>query len=108
MAKSTSTSKATETKKETRKLVRSVDAGVFFGEITKMDGDTVVMKDARNIWYWSGAAGLNELAESGVTRPTECKFTVPVEEIIIFRVCEILSVTPKAAACLDSVPDWRA
>lgn len=102
------TKKAAAKAVETRKLVRSVDAGVFFGEVSEVKGDTVIMANARNIWYWSGAAGLNELAYSGVTRPSECKFTVPVEKITLFRVCEILDVTPEAGACIDSVPDWRA
>lgn len=55
-------------KKETRKLVRCVNSGVFFGELKKLEGTKAVLKNARNIWSWEGArikisACINELFE---------------------------------------------
>lgn len=93
---------------ETRKIVRTYSAGVFFGEIKYQDRDHVVVEDARRIWYWAGAASLSELAQRGTSKPDECKFPCPVDEIELFGVIEILSVTPKAAASIDRVKEWKA
>ena len=93
---------------ETRKIVRSSGAGVFFGEIKEKDGDRVVMTNARRIWYWEGAASLSQLAQEGTSNPSGCKFPVPVDEVEVFNVLEILSVTDKAAKSIDAVKVWKA
>ena len=36
-------------------IVRSRDAGVLAGILVSKNGDEVKLKDARRIWYWSGA-----------------------------------------------------
>ena len=92
---------------ETRKIVRSNEAGVFFGEIVKRDGDTVIMKDARRLWYWEGASSLSELAQYGTALPGSCKFPCPVDEIEVFHVIEILSVTKEAGKSIDGVKEWK-
>lgn len=91
---------------DNRKIVRANEAGVFFGKIVKQDGTTVVMQNARRLWYWDGAASLSELAQNGTTSPDRCKFPCTVEEIQIFNVIEILSVTSDAAKSIDGVDVW--
>lgn len=92
---------------ETRKIVRANGAGVFFGEIVEKNGDTVTMKNARRLWYWSGASSLSELAQHGVARPNECKFPCTVDEVEVFNVLEILSVTEEAGRSIDEVKEWK-
>lgn len=92
---------------ETRKIVRANGAGVFFGEIKEKDGDRVVMTNARRLWYWNGAASLSQLAQTGTSFPNKCKFPVAVDEVEIFNVIEILSVTEEAAKTIDSVKIWK-
>ena len=92
---------------ETRKIVRANGAGVFFGEIKEKDGDRVVMTNARRLWHWEGAASLSQLAQTGTVYPSRCKFPVAVDEVEIFRVIEILSVTEGAAKIIDSVNIWK-
>lgn len=92
---------------ETRKIVRANGAGVFFGEIKEKDGNRVVMTNARRLWYWNGAASLSQLAQTGTVSPDRCKFPVAVDEVEIFNVIEILSVTEEAAKTLDSVKIWK-
>lgn len=92
----------------TRKIVRSESAGVFFGEIESRDGSTFVLRNARRIWYWAGAASLSQLAQSGTSKPEKCKFPTPVDRVEVFRVCEVLDVTPAAAASIDAVKEWSA
>lgn len=92
---------------ENRKIVRANGAGVFFGEIVKKDGDTVTMKNARRLWYWNGASSLSELAQYGVARPADCKFPCAVDEVEVFNVLEILSVTEEAGKSIDGVKEWQ-
>lgn len=89
-------------------LVRSVDAGVYFGEITEQDGNEVTMKNARNIWYWNGAASLMQMAVDGVSGPRNCKFTKYCKEIVILGVCEIILCEDKAVKSIEGVPEWTA
>ena len=89
-----------------RKIVRSRSAGVFFG-IVSLDGTTATITNARRLWYWDGAASLSQLAVDGVVKPGTCKFPCVVSEIKVFDVIEILSVTEKAAATIDSVAVWE-
>ena len=93
---------------ENRKIVRSEKAGVFFGEVVTLDGTTATVKNARRLWYWEGAASLSQLAVEGTSRPKSCKFPVAVDEIIVFGVCEILSVTETAGKSINGVPVWTA
>ena len=95
-------------KKETRKIVRTRSAGVFFGEIESRDGQCVAMSNARRIWFWTGAASLSELAQRGTSKPEGCKFPMAVSRVELFEVIEILDVTESAAASIDSVEVWSA
>jgi len=90
-----------------RKIVRTNRAGVFFGKIEKKDGSTVTLSNARRLWYWEGASSLSELAQHGTSVASNCKFPCAVDEVEIFDVIEILSVTEKAAASIDGVKEWK-
>ena len=90
-----------------RKIVRTRSAGVFFGYVT-LAGNVATIRDARRIWYWSGAATLSQLAVDGTSTPNKCKFPVPVSEITVFDVVEVLCVTQHAAASIDMVRIWSA
>jgi len=56
------------------KIVRTYSSGVFAGYIESRNGQEVVMRNARRLWYWIGAASLSQLAQSGTTDPKNCKF----------------------------------
>jgi len=92
---------------EKKVIVRSAQAGVFYGEIKERNGQEVTMTNARCLWYWDGAASLMQLAKEGVTNPRECKFTVAVDEVTILNVCEILPCTAEAIQCIDNVRVWK-
>lgn len=91
-----------------RVIVRSKDAGVFFGRLLEIDKHgTVTMIDPRRLWYWDGAATLSELAVEGTSEPGNCKFPIPTDGThTILGVCEIIPVTDKAADSIDDVPVW--
>ena len=89
-------------------MVRSRSAGVFAGTVEKVDGQTALLRYARRIWYWEGAASLSQLAAEGTKAPTRCKFPCPVAEVLLFEVIEIIPITEDAAASIAIVPEWRS
>jgi len=90
------------------KIVRAQSAGVFAGYIESKDGQTVVMRNARRIWYWDGAASLSQLAMEGTSKPQNCKFPCAVDRVELFQVIEILDCTEKAKESIKAVPEWKA
>lgn len=88
-------------------IVRGDSSGVFFGTLVAKEGIEVELKDCRRIWYWDGAASISQLAAEGTMRPTECKFTVSVDEIIITDVIEIIPCTDKAIESIEGVKVWK-
>lgn len=88
-------------------IVRTNSAGVFAGYIESRNGEMVVMKNARRLWYWSGAASLSQLCMEGVKDPNNCKFPCEVNRVKLFGVIEILNVTDCAKESILSVPVWK-
>lgn len=88
-------------------IVRTYSAGVFAGELESRNGQEVVLRNARRIWYWKGAASLSQLAQSGTSKPAECKFPEAVDRVELLQAIEILDVTPAARAIIEGVKPWR-
>lgn len=88
-------------------IVRTYSAGVFAGYVESRNGKEAVVKNARRLWYWSGAASLSQLAMEGVKKPAECKFPCEVEEVILTEVIEIIPCTEAARQNIAEVPIWR-
>lgn len=87
-------------------IVRTYSAGVFAGYVESRNGQEVVMRNARRIWYWSGAASLSELATKGTSDPSNCKFPCEVDRVELLQVIEILDVTETARLSINSVKIW--
>ena len=98
---------ALKTKKEKYIIARTYSAGVFAGYLVSKKGQEVILKNARRLWYWKGAASLSQLAVDGVKYPNECKFPCEVAQIELLQTIEILDVTEKAKASIASVPEWK-
>lgn len=94
--------------KEKYVIVRTMGAGVFAGRLKSRDGKEVVLHDARRLWYWKGAASLSQMANTGPSCPTECKFPAPVDEVLLTDVVEVLAVRPAAEMVIEAVPEWKA
>jgi hypothetical protein len=88
-------------------MVRTYSAGVFYGELKSREGKEVVLLNARRVWYWDGAASLSQLAQSGTTKPENCKFPEPVSEITLTEAIELIPVTVDALKTLNSVAIWK-
>lgn len=90
-------------------MVRSTNAGVFFGEVVEQNlkEGWVKMKNARRVWYWDGAATLSQLATEGTSKPASCKFPAAVSEVTLLGVCEIIPCSKQAIESLISVKVWK-
>jgi len=94
-------------KKNDYVVVRTYSAGVFAGNFESRKGKEVVMRNARRIWYWQGAASLSQLAMEGSSKPSECKFAMPVDEVLLLEAIEILATTKVAEKSIKGVPLWK-
>jgi hypothetical protein len=88
-------------------IVRTYSAGVFAGYIVSRNGQEVVMKNARRLWYWDGAASLSQLAMEGTSKPENCKFPCEVEKVELLNAIEILDTTKKAEESIKGVRIWK-
>lgn len=87
-------------------IVRTYSAGVFAGELESRDGKEVVLRNARRLWMWVGAASLSQLAMEGVKNPSECKFPCEVDKVLLLEAIEILDTTEAARENIKNVPVW--
>jgi hypothetical protein len=94
-------------KKKKYVIVRTYSAGVFAGELESRKEQEVVLRNARRIWYWSGAASLSQLATEGTKDPANCKFPCPVDKVELLQAIEILDVTPLAEKSIKETPIWK-
>ena len=92
-------------------IIRTYSAGVFAGYLVckgqHPGGFEVKLKQARRLWYWSGAATLSQLAVDGTNKPGECQFPTTVPSIELVAI-EIIPTTEKAKQSIEMVPIWTA
>ena len=88
-------------------VIRGDRSGVFAGTLVSQEGHKVVLHNVRRLWYWNGAASISQIATEGVTKPSDCKFTVTVDSITILDAIEIIPTTAEAEANIKAVPVWK-
>lgn len=87
--------------------IRTYSAGVHCGYLKERNGKEATLLDSIRIHYWSGAASLSQLAMEGVNNPDSCRFAIPVNEIHLTEVIEVIPMTEKAVENIKSVPSWK-
>ena len=87
-------------------IARGTNSGVFYGTLAEQDGQEVRLTNVRNIWKWSGARCLMDMAKDGVNEPEKCNFSVVLSEIVMTDCIQILPVTDKAENIIEAVPEW--
>ena len=92
---------------ERKVIIRGDRSGVFFGTLKEKNGTEVKLADCRRLWSWNGAASISQLAVDGTVKPSECKFTVTVPEIVITDVIEIIPCSDKAIKSIEGVKEWK-
>ena len=89
-------------------ICRTYSAGVFAGYLESRVGKEVVMRKARRLWYWEGAASLSQAATDGFSKPGNCKFPCEVDRVELLNAIELLDCTKKAQASIASVNVWQS
>ncbi len=87
-------------------IIRTYSAGVFAGYLESKSGQEVVVREARRIWKWAGAASLSQLSKDGVSNPNGCKFPCEVDKIVLLQAIEIIDCTEKARLSIKEVKIW--
>ena len=88
-------------------VIRGRGFGVFAGTVDTIDGDLILVKNARRLWYWDGAASISQIAAEGVKNPAGCKFSMSVESILLRDFIEIIPCTEQAREIIEGVKEWK-
>ena len=90
-------------------MVRGIQSGVFFGTLKDINGQTVELSNARNIWRWEGAANLNQIAVDGVNTDerSSTRISMAVDTLVLTDLCEIIPLSEKAESILEEAPVWK-
>lgn len=80
-------------------LIRSYDAGIYFGTLEDMEEDTVRMSNVRNIWHWTGALCLSQISNDGITGD---KVSSTVSSMVITSVYQVMPLSEKAISNLEN------
>ena len=92
----------------TYSVIRTYSAGVWAGYVNlKKTGKERTIYTARRLWSWRGAKTLSEMAMEGTTKPNECNFAVPVNEVQLTDVLEVIPATKKAKQIIENVKKWE-
>ena len=93
-------------------VVRSNMSGVWLGKLKKyylpsVGGGlgVVVLTEARRAWEWKGAASCSGLATRG---PSDGKICEPVQQAVVFDVCEYETAEDKAVTRWKEIEPWIA
>lgn len=94
----------------TRKcIIRCYSAGVFFGEVKEVTSDAnglnVRLANARKVWYWDGAAAVEQLSQDGCS--DNSKLTVAVPELVVANAIQIIPCSGKAIANIEAKAEWK-
>lgn len=87
-------------------IVRSREQGVMCGYVESIEGRTVTLRHARQIWRYDSTFVLPDIAEKGVRNVDACKFSVAMSQpMIMLEACGVITCTKIGAKSLQSVPD---
>jgi len=89
-------------------IIRGDKFGVFMARVVDDSKAPLEIKveDARRLWYWDGAASISQLAITGVSKPSNCKFPKSVQKATLYNVCEIIPCTVEAMSSISNVKEW--
>ena len=88
-------------------IIRTYSAGVFAGYVESRNGQEAIIRKARRLWYWDGAASLSQLATEGTKKPENCKFPCEVDKLLVTQAIEFVDCTEKARQSIKAVKIWQ-
>ena len=89
-------------------VVRTYNAGVWFGEVAEKSGNEVIVKNARRMWKWWAAEGisLSSVALHGV-KQDQSKI-VELVPAVWLEAIELIPASDKAIASIEGAPNAKA
>lgn len=91
-------------------IIRADRAGVFIGKIVENKGNELVVTNVRRLYRWYGALDVITIAHSGVSSPSNCKFSAQLgdnDKSTILNVIEHHPITESALLTINAVPVWK-
>lgn len=90
-------------------IVRAYRAGVLYGTLVSVEGDTVTLTNARRLWYWQvkdkKGISLEDVANYGVSK--DSKITESVGTAIILDGGEIMTTSKEAQTSIEGTNAYR-
>lgn len=82
-------------------IARCDSAGVHAGEVVSVDGENVILKNARRLWSWKAVDGvaLSGVAQSGIQKGCKIDSMNPI--IYLTGVCELIPCTDKSMESIN-------
>ena len=72
-------------------IIRGAQSSVHIGEVESQEGQKVVIKNAKKLWYWKGAFTLNQIAVDGLNRK-ESRISKVAPRVTMLDAIEIIEV----------------
>ena len=85
-------------------IVRSRDQGVMCGFVESINGRTVKLQEARQIWRYDSTFVLPDIAQLGPRDASKMQMSVPMSEpAYLLEACGVLTCTASAAETLRTI-----
>jgi len=91
-------------------IVRTRDAGVHAGVLESVDGDIVILRQARRLWRWWArkSISLSGVALHGLAKRSEPRIAGELQVMAIRGWCELLPCSDAAEASIRREPEASA
>jgi len=87
-------------------MIRTYSAGVHFGELKDKIDQEGILLNARRVYSWEGACSLSQLSQEGSKSISKCKISIPVPEILLNRIIEVIPMSEFAYKQLSETTPW--
>jgi len=85
-------------------IIRSREQGVMCGFVELVEGRTVKLREARQIWRYDSTFVLPDIAEHGMRNPEKAQLSMAMSQPCwMLEACGILACTSMAAAQLRNI-----
>jgi hypothetical protein len=89
-------------------IIRTYSAGVHYGEIAEKEGNEVILKNSRRLWFWkttNKGISLSEVANHGVHKESK---VCEVVELIWLQPVEIIICSKDAIKSIEGADVFKA
>lgn len=86
-------------------IIRSRQQGVVCGYVESINGQTVLINKARQMWRWDSTFLLQDMANNGPRNVGNCKFSEETKHpMYMLEACGVITCSQEAAEALIAVP----